>query len=99
MEKPQSVTRINEFLAAEGKAEALGAFMQGVVNIVLKAPGCLDCRLLRHHEDGSRFAVIETWESIEAHQAAAKLIPAEMMAQVMPLLAAKPKGDYFLALI
>jgi hypothetical protein len=39
--------------------------------------------------------MIEVWDSIEAHQASVKNIPAEAFQGVMKLLAGAPSGEYF----
>lgn len=49
--------------------------------------------VLRGHDSPASLAIIEEWESIEAHQAAAKAIPREMMAEAMTLFAKAPFGD------
>ena len=90
-----TITRINEFHAAPGKADALHAFLSQVIKVVTQAPGSLGCQLLRQHDDPDRLVIIEQWVSIDAHQAAARLIPPEDIAKVMPLLASPAKGNYF----
>jgi len=92
-----TITRINEFVAAAGQADALHTFLSQVIEVVSKAPGALACQLLRQHDDPNRLVIIEQWQSIAAHQAAAKLIPADEIAKVMPLLAQSPKGSYYQA--
>lgn len=89
------ITRINEFQAANGKTPALKEFLLAVIAAVEKAPGALHCELLADSEDKSRLVVVETWESIAAHQAAAAIIPKEKIAEVTALLAAPPQGRYY----
>jgi quinol monooxygenase YgiN len=89
------IIRINEFEAAPEKAAALHAFLSVVVEVIKEAPGCREVRLLTDHEDSSRLAIVETWDSIGSHQAAAGRIPPEQLAAVRPLLAAPPKGRYY----
>jgi quinol monooxygenase YgiN len=57
--------------------------------------GCLSCRLLRRVANPAHLAIIDEWESIEAHQNAAKAIPPEKMAQAMTLFARPPSGAYY----
>jgi heme oxygenase (mycobilin-producing) len=90
-----SVVRINEFVAAEGKAAALREFMRSVVDTIREAEGCLDCQLLVAQEDEGRLAVVETWQSVAAHRAAASLIPEQQLTQVRSLLGAPPSGRYY----
>jgi quinol monooxygenase YgiN len=90
-----SITRINEFTASSGHAEALRTFLASVIGRILGAPGCLSCQLLRHHDDETRFAIIEVWDNIESHQAAASRIPPELLAQARTLLAEPARGAYY----
>ena len=90
-----AVVRINEFHAAAEKAAELRAFLRGVIEVVEKAPGCVACELLADREDASRLVVVETWDSVAAHQAAATRIPPERLAEVRPLLAEPPRGRYY----
>ena len=93
-----TITRINEFRAADGKTDALGVFLRSVIELVARSPGCRDCVLLVDPEDASRLAIIETWDSIASHRAAAANIPAEKIAEVRPLLAEPPRGRYYEAI-
>ena len=90
-----SVVRINEFHAAAGKATALREFLRAVIAEIQTAPGCQGCDLLADQEDNTALVIVETWESVAAHQAAAGRIPPEKIAEVRPLLAAPPKGRYY----
>lgn len=89
------ITRINDFHARADKAPALREFLQSVIGIIEDAPGCQSVALLVHHEDPARFAVIEVWESVEAHQASVSRIPPGLIDKVQPLLAEPPKGAYY----
>jgi quinol monooxygenase YgiN len=90
-----AIVRINEFTAAPNQAAGLRHFLSSVIATVTAAPGCLGCELLIAHEDPTRLAIIETWESIAAHQAAATRIPPEKMAEVKALLGEAPRGRYY----
>jgi heme-degrading monooxygenase HmoA len=90
-----SVTRINEFSAAPDQAVALSDFLASVIGRILDAPGCQSCQLLRHHDDGTRFAIIEVWDSVESHQAAASRIPPELLVQARTLFAEPARGAYY----
>jgi quinol monooxygenase YgiN len=90
-----SVTRINEFHAADGKEAALHAFLTNVIAQVRGAPGCESVALYTDPTDAARFLILETWDSIEAHKAAASRIPPEQMAAFMPLIAEPPRGRYY----
>lgn len=89
-----SVTRINEFQAQEGRGGELRKLIAAFVPSIEAAPGCRSCRLLQGVDDPARIVVIEEWESVEAHQAAMRDIPADGMQAAKALLAGPPKGEY-----
>jgi quinol monooxygenase YgiN len=91
------ITRINQFEAKSGLEENLFEFLQSVISVIEKSPGCRSCRLLRGVDRPAHLAIIEEWESVEAHQNAAKVIPPEKMAQAMALFAKPPSGAYYKA--
>jgi len=93
-----SVARVGEFRAAEGKADALAAFLASIQPIILGSDGAISCEILRDRADPGRFLVIERWRTVEAHQASVKNIPPEMFKTAMALFAEPPKGSYFDAL-
>jgi quinol monooxygenase YgiN len=90
-----AITRINHFEAKPGSEEKLHAFLQSVIATIRGCAGSLSCRLLRSTESPEKLCIIEEWESIEAHQAAAKAIPKEMMAEAMALFGKPPSGAYY----
>ena len=90
-----SVTRINEFRAKEGKAEALRGLLGQAIPSIASSRGCLSCKLLQSQDSPARFVVLEVWDSIESHKAAVKDIPPAMFMTVMGLLDGMPSGEYF----
>jgi quinol monooxygenase YgiN len=66
-----------------------------MVGKVKTLPGCRSVRLLRSTEDPAHLAVVEEWESIEAHQKAASAIPPETMKTAKALFARPPVGEYY----
>jgi quinol monooxygenase YgiN len=90
-----AIIRINEFRAAPEKSTALRAFLRSVIHIVEQSPGCVKCELAVDVEDAARLVIIETWDSIAAHKAAATRVPPEKLAEVRPLLAEPPRGQYY----
>jgi len=90
-----SVVRVGEFRAAEGRADALAAFLASIRPIILGSEGAVSCEILRDRADPGRFLVIEHWQTTEAHQASVKNIPPEMFKTAMALFAEPPKGSYF----
>ena len=89
------ITRINEFHAAPGKARALHDFLASVIGMIREAAGCQSVELLVGHDAEEHLAIIEVWESVEAHRAAASRVPPAKLAEVQPLLAEPPKGRYY----
>jgi quinol monooxygenase YgiN len=87
-----SIVRINEFQAADGQAQALREFLGSVIGVIETSPGCQRCELLVDPEDATRLVIVEAWDSVAAHQAAASRIPPEKLAEVRPLLAGPPLG-------
>jgi quinol monooxygenase YgiN len=90
-----SITRINEFRAKEGQAEALRTFLASIIPTIAATSGCCSCQLLQSHDNPTRFVVIEVWDSIEAHQASVRDIPPESLTNVMALLDGMPVGEYY----
>jgi quinol monooxygenase YgiN len=90
-----SVTRINDFRAKEGKADALRTLLTQVIPSITSLKGCLSCKLLQSHDTPSRFVVLEAWDCVDSHKAAVKDIPPEMIMTVMELLEGLPSGEYF----
>jgi len=89
-----SIVRINEFRSAPGKAGELREFLRGVIDVIETSPGCQRCELLADQEDATRLVIVESWDSVSAHQAAASRIPPEKLTEVRPLLAQPPTGRY-----
>jgi quinol monooxygenase YgiN len=89
------VTRINHFEAKPGRGLDLRQFLASVIATIRSSPGCRSVQLLESTEQPERLAILEVWDSIEAHQAAARVIPPEQLQQVMPLLAIPATGAYF----
>jgi heme oxygenase (mycobilin-producing) len=90
-----SLTRINEFHAAPGKAEELFRFLQSLIPFISASVGCNGCEVLRNCDQLDAFVVIERWDSKAAHQASLANFPKEDMQTAMPLFGAPPKGHYF----
>jgi len=51
--------------------------------------------LYQSQDDATKFTMLEMWDSIESHQASVKNIPPEMLAEIRPLLASTPSGEYY----
>ena len=91
------ITRINQFEAKKDCERELFEFLQSVISVIQKSPGCKSCQLLRSTDNPAHLAIIEVWESIEDHQNAAKAISPAKMAQAMALFAKPPSGTYYQA--
>jgi len=92
-----AVTRINEFRAKPGRGSALREFLQSVIIDVRAAPGCRSCYLYEALDDPERFAVIEVWETVEAHRAAGRALAPSRIEEAMSLLGTPAVGTYYIA--
>lgn len=90
-----AIVRINEFKSAQGKTEALHAFLISITPYITNSEGCISCEILTQQDDKSTFVIIEKWESIESHVKSIADFPKDDMAKAMPLLGAAPIGRYF----
>lgn len=90
-----SIIRINEFQAADGKADELFTFLKSLVPYISSSEGCASCEVLRGQEATDSFVVIEKWESIDAHKLSIDNFPKEEMQAAMPLFGAPPKGGFY----
>ena len=90
-----AITRINEFRSKPGCGPKLRAFLQSVVTDVRAAPGCLSCYLYQALDDVERFAVIEVWETVEAHKAAGRALAPARMEEAKTLLGTPAMGTYY----
>src|SRR2546425_9081122 len=69
-----AITRLNAFHAKPGRGAALRRFLASVITDVRAAPGCRSCELYEALDDPEHVAVVEVWETVEAHKAAGKAI-------------------------
>lgn len=90
-----SVTRINQFEAKLGKGPELRAFLYSVIGLVRDSAGCRSVQLLESIEHAERFAIVEVWDSVDAHQAAARVIPPSKLQEAAALFATPATGAYF----
>jgi len=90
-----SVTRINQFQAREGQGAALREVIASFLPSIRAAAGNQGCRLLQGEDDPDRVVVIEEWDSVPDHRAAAEGIPADALAKAKELMDGPPKGGYF----
>jgi len=90
------ITRLNYFTAKPEQSAALARFLTDVIAVVRSAEGCLSCRLLRDEMNPAEYVIIESWESVSAHQKAAGMIPKERISSVMQYLEKAPQGEYLI---
>lgn len=90
-----TITRINEFEAAQGKSEELFAFLKSLKSYISLSEGCVSCEVLQSSDNKSAFVVIEKWESENSHKESLAKYPQEQMAVAMPLIGAPPKGGFY----
>ena len=89
------ITRINEFQAKPDTAAALRDFLGSIIARIIDAPGCRSCELLVQRDEPIRLAIIEVWDSVEAHQASVSRIPPGLLQQAQTLFAAPARGAYY----
>ena len=94
-----AITRINTFEAKSGQAAELREFLSSVIALIIDAPGCRSVELLVGHDDPSRLAIIESWETVEAHQASASRISPNLLQKARALFASPPVGAYYESLL
>jgi quinol monooxygenase YgiN len=87
-----AITRINDFHAAPGKERGLREFLTSVIAVIKEAPGCRAVELLIDRDDTGHLVIVEHWDDIASHQAAAPRIPPSRLAEVRPLVAQPPQG-------
>jgi quinol monooxygenase YgiN len=92
-----SITRINEFKSASGKADELLAFLRSLVPYISSSDGCISCEVMQGCEELDCFVVIEKWDSIAAHSLSIENFPKEEMQSAMSLFGAPPKGRFYKA--
>lgn len=90
------ITRINEFQAKTGEAEALGEFLGELQRHILGCFGCQSCLVMQQSDHDGAYAVIERWESEAAHKAALASFPVEQMQAAMALFGSPPRGAYYI---
>lgn len=90
-----SITRINEFTAAEGKSEELYEFLKSLIPYITDSEGCLGCDVLRKVGNDNEFVVIEKWASEGSHKNSVGNFPKEKMQAAMVLFGAPPTGAYY----
>ena len=90
-----SITRIGEFQAKPKSTEILRDFLLSIMPLIESSQGCESVTLYQSQDDPTKFTMIETWDSVESHQASVKNIPPEMLTQIRSLLASAPSGRYY----
>jgi quinol monooxygenase YgiN len=90
-----SVLRIGEVQAKQELTEDLREFLLSIIPLIKSSVGCESVQLFQSQPDPSKFMMIETWDSVESHQASVKNIPPEKLGEIRPLLATSPSGSYF----
>ena len=65
------------------------------MEVVEQSEGCLRSELLADPADEGHLMIVEVWESIAAHRAAAAEVPREKFVEIQALLAAPPTGHYY----
>ena len=83
-----SVPYIVVFKAVEGKGDELASLLQQGRDLYNSIDECELCDVYRSEDDLNRVALVELWESVEAHDAnLPKLQSSGIFDQIMPILA------------
>ena len=90
-----TVTRINIFKATAGKGEKLLGVLKEVLPAMKSAKGFQSYSILQRQDASDEIVVVETWNSIDDHKAAAGNIAPEDFQRVMALMAGPPSGAYY----
>jgi quinol monooxygenase YgiN len=90
-----SIYRIGSFQARADLVQDMQDFLYSIMPLIQSAEGCEAVQLFQNQEDPTKFTMIEVWDSIESHRASVKNIPTEKLAEIGPLLAAAPSGNYY----
>lgn len=90
-----SIYRIGETQAKPESIQKLRDFLLSIMPGIKGSPGCESVQLYQNPGDPTKFIMIEVWDSVESHRASVKDIPAELIAQIRPMLASAPRGEYF----
>lgn len=90
-----SVLRINKFHTKEGQGDKVREILRSFDAVFRSNAGYESHKVLQNVNDPNQIVVIEVWESVEAHQAAAQKIPVHAFESVMSLLDGRPSGEYY----
>ncbi len=90
-----SITRINQFKAAEGKETELFEFLKSLTPYITSSAGCLSYEVLQNSDEPSAFVIIEKWDAIDSHKKSVENFPQEDMLAAMPLFGDAPSGNYY----
>ena len=94
-----AITRINTFEAKPGQASELLEFLSSVIALIIGAPGCRSVELPVGDDTRGRLAIVEIWESVEAHQASVSRIPPNLIQTAQTLFGSPPVGVYYESLL
>ncbi len=90
-----TIARINTFIAAADHQAELGERLESIVGTIRSAAGCQSATMLQAVDEPVKFVIYEVWDSVDAHQQAAGVIPADLIASTVAMLAMPPSGEYF----
>src|SRR3990170_6300125 len=90
-----TVTRMGKVQAKPELTETLRDFLISIMPMIKSSEGCESVQLFQSQDDATKFIVSEVWDSVESHQASVKIISPEKLAELRPLLASPPSGNYY----
>ncbi|MCC7008166.1 MAG: antibiotic biosynthesis monooxygenase [Acidobacteria bacterium] len=90
-----SITRLNHFEAKPGRGGDLRRFLEQVIDVIRLADGCRSCELLESTDVPEKLAIVEVWDNVASHRAAANRITPAQLQEAMALMAGPPSGAYY----
>lgn len=90
-----SVTRINKFIAAVGKAQELITNFRFIIEYIKSSEGNISCEMMTNSGDKNEIVILEVWESIEDHKKSLEEFPKEKMGPIMKLISSTSSGNYY----
>ena len=90
-----SIYRIGSFQARGDLLQDMQDFLYSIMPLIRSSQGCEAVQLFQNQDDPTKFTMIEVWDSVESHRASVKNIPPEKIAEIGPLLASAPSGNYY----
>ena len=89
-----AVVRHYVMTASDERGEELAACLKALAAALAGIDDCEGSALFRDRDDANRYVFIEHWTSLDAHARSASRLPADLLADLMKLLAGKPAASW-----